>query len=182
MTGYLIVDNHCFVWDGLLPKPSGVKLLEPNHDLIQDAAAVFAAISEALDQAATPIIAATGLPASQIRVLYQLHYQPDVIMGQVAQHLDLGLPTASYHVERLVEAGLVERAESKTDRRSKVVSLTPKGQALINSFLQGPLDHMAGWLAQIKPEELAMLLKGLQALAQVSISAAGTSWHSEQGN
>ena len=149
--------------------------MEPNHDLIQDAALVFTAIAEALDHADQPLILETGLPGSQIRVLYTLHYEKDLNVGQLAQKLDVGLPTASYHVEQLVEAGLVERTENKTDRRSKVVSLTPKGHALINSFLQGQLDQMVSWLAQMRPDDLAMLLQGLKALAQVSSSATDTS-------
>ncbi|MEP7289222.1 MAG: MarR family transcriptional regulator [Chloroflexota bacterium] len=122
--------------------------MDSNHNPIQDAAAVFAAIAEARDHAASPIIMETGLPVSQIRVLYKLHYERDVNMGQLAQHLDIGLPTTSYHVDRMVEAGLVERRESKTDRRSKVISLTPKGQAMINRFLQRPQDQMVSWLVQ----------------------------------
>jgi len=148
--------------------------LESNHDLVQDAAVVFATIAEALDQAAQPIIVETGLPVSQIRVLYTLHYEKDLNVGQLAQRLDVGLPTASYHVEQLVETGLVERTESKTDRRSKVVSLTPKGKTMINSFLQRPIDLMATWLTQLTRDDLAMLHHGLQALAKVSRSAAGT--------
>jgi DNA-binding MarR family transcriptional regulator len=93
-------------------------------------------------------------------------------VGQLAQRLDVGLPTASYHIEQMVETGLVERTECKTDRRSKMVNLTPKGQALINTFLQRPLDVMVSWLSQIKPDDLAMLLQGLKALAQVSNAAA----------
>jgi len=142
--------------------------LDQNQDRIQDAARVFAAIAEALEGAAAPVIAETGLPTSQIRVLYKLHYEREASIGRIAEHLDVGLPTASYHVEQLVEAGLVERRESKTDRRSKVISLTPTGHAMINRFLQAPLDLMVRWLSQLQSDDMAKLSQGLKALAQVS--------------
>jgi DNA-binding MarR family transcriptional regulator len=147
--------------------------MNQEHPLIQEAARIFAELAEVLKEVDTPLVTATGLPKSQIRVLYLLYYEKEANVGQLAKHLDVGLPTASYHVDQMVEAGLVERMENKTDRRSKVIRLTPEGRAIINSFFQASLDQMTLWLTRLPTDDLMMLIQGLRSLAEVSQAIAG---------
>ena len=58
------------------------------------------------------------LTAAQLKVLFTLAFENQATIGTVAHTLRISPPTASHLVERLVQAGLVERVESTRDRRS----------------------------------------------------------------
>ncbi len=78
-------------------------------------------------------------------------------MSTIAQALGIGLPTASHLVEKLVRAGLVQRAEDPKDRRHTLVHLTQQGEDLIEHLSQDRLELLRLWLSQLTEEELTAL-------------------------
>jgi DNA-binding MarR family transcriptional regulator len=80
----------------------------------------------ALDRELT---AAHGLSASEFEVLQQLHQaRPHSLrMGALADGAHLSQSALSRLVTRLVDDGLLQRAECVKDRRSLFVELTPAG-------------------------------------------------------
>src|SRR3990172_4618750 len=73
----------------------------------------------------------TGLSNPQISTLMRLHYHGVCGVSEIGVHLDVTNAAASQMVERLVQQGLLERAEHPDDRRAKQLTLTRKGRALI---------------------------------------------------
>jgi DNA-binding MarR family transcriptional regulator len=96
-------------------------------------------------------------------------------IGQVAETLHVGLPTASHLVERLVQEGLVDRNVDADDRRRSLAALTPRGEQLVARLRQGSVTHMRAWAQALSEDERSALAFGLQALAQ----AAQASHHDE---
>ena len=92
-------------------------------------------------------------------------------MSTIAQALGIGLPTASHLVEKLVRAGLVQRAEDPNDRRQTLVRLTQQAEDLIEHLNQDRLELLRLWLSQLTEEELTALRVGLQALVRVTETA-----------
>jgi DNA-binding MarR family transcriptional regulator len=74
--------------------------------------------------------AAHGLSASEFEVLQQLHQaRPSSLrMSELADGAHLSQSALSRLVSRLVDDGLVQRAECANDRRSLFVELTPAGE------------------------------------------------------
>src|SRR5205807_10147691 len=68
------------------------------------------------------------LTMAQLKVLLTLAFEDEATIGKIAETLGIGPPTASHLVDRLVQAGLVERVERSTDRRYTLASLTPQGE------------------------------------------------------
>ena len=82
---------------------------------------------------------------------------------QVAKHLGIGEPTASYLVDKLVRAGLVDRSEDPMDRRRAIVRLSPMGEELIEKLL-GWEEFLGEWLHKVPEEDLSRFQHGLNAI------------------
>jgi DNA-binding MarR family transcriptional regulator len=75
----------------------------------------------------------------------------------------VGLSTGGHLVDRLVQAGLAGRAEDAGDRRRTMAHLTPKGEDLYARLLNRT-QHLQSLLQRMREDELAALLRGVQAL------------------
>jgi DNA-binding MarR family transcriptional regulator len=64
-------------------------------------------------------------------------------------------PTATRVLDRLEDAGLVERTPDPDDRRSSLVSSTPEGRALLAAVRDRKDLYLAQRLDRLSPEDLA---------------------------
>ena len=81
-----------------------------------------------------------GAGSGRIKVLFLLTEQP-MTLAQLAEAHGVDRPYATIIVDKLERLGFVERQPHPSDRRSKIVSLTPAGReaaALANSILSEP--------------------------------------------
>ncbi|MCZ7569672.1 MAG: MarR family transcriptional regulator [Ardenticatenaceae bacterium] len=141
---------------------------KPRRALVDEVIEAHRAIMRGLHQAAGPSWLEVDLTMAQLKTLIALADQEPITIGQLAGALSVSLPTASHLADRLVHAGLVQRAEDPGDRRRTLVSLTPQGQALVGRLRDGGREHFRVWLSRLSEEDLGTLLRGLQALAEAS--------------
>ncbi|HEX4216469.1 MAG TPA: MarR family transcriptional regulator [Candidatus Dormibacteraeota bacterium] len=106
------------------------------------------------------------LTLPQLRCLFVIARHEPLPMGGVARALGVQLSTTSSLVDRLVEAGLVQRREDPRDRRRTLASTTAAGAALVRRLRQGSLETLQGWLDAMSAEDLGALVQGLEALAR----------------
>jgi len=102
-----------------------------------------------------------GVTAVQLLVLRSLHKHPDATLGCLAQELLLSNSTVSGVIDRLVDAGLVQRSRAEGDRRQLAVSLTEEG-ARIQKQAFSPSSSLMRKLHRIldiPEEELRHLLR-----------------------
>jgi DNA-binding MarR family transcriptional regulator len=81
-----------------------------------------------------------GAGSGRVKVLFLLTKQP-MTLAQLAEAHGVDRPYATIIVDKLERLGFVARQPHPSDRRSKVVSLTPAGRdaaALANSILSEP--------------------------------------------
>src|SRR5512135_3290827 len=74
---------------------------------------------------------ASGLSMPQFSILMQLYYRGHCGISDISDRFEISAAAASQHVENLVQAGLLERAEDPRDRRAKQIQLSEKGRALL---------------------------------------------------
>jgi MarR family transcriptional regulator, organic hydroperoxide resistance regulator len=103
------------------------------------------------------------LTLPQFKMLVIISKAESSTVGGIAEQLGVGEPTASYLIERLVQAGFAERAENPSDRRKAMIRLSPEGTALLER-LQGPRNWLQDLLSDLDPEDLAALRRGLGAV------------------
>jgi DNA-binding MarR family transcriptional regulator len=83
---------------------------------------------------------------------------------QLMDALGLTSGTISVRIDRLAEAGLVERKPDPADRRSVLVTLTPAGQQQFDQLAPRHLRNEARLVAALDPDEQAELARLLQVL------------------
>lgn len=103
------------------------------------------------------------LTLPQFKMLVIVSQAEPSTMGCIAEQLGIGEPTASYLVDRLVQAGLVERSEDPADRRRAMIRLSAEGRTLLDKLI-GPRNWLDDQLRGLDCEDLAALRRGLRAV------------------
>jgi DNA-binding MarR family transcriptional regulator len=109
---------------------------------------------------------ATGASVAQWRALKALVRHPGINQGQLAEILEVEPITACRMIDRLEEAGFVERRRDPADRRAWRLHLTDKSAPVLEELhvLAGDLieETLQGFSSKQR-EELIAALEGLRA-------------------
>jgi MarR family transcriptional regulator, organic hydroperoxide resistance regulator len=151
----------------------GQKMLSLNDPLKHDVVELLRELLHALLMSSVPAWIDLQLTVPQLRTVFIIAHGQSSSVTQIAQHLGIGEPTASHLIERLVQAGLVERTEDPDDRRRARVRLAPAGEGIIEKLL-GWEDLLGGWLYKLPKDDLSHLRQGLQALVDELHAQAST--------
>jgi DNA-binding MarR family transcriptional regulator len=106
----------------------------------------------------------TGLSFSQINILMRLLHGGSTGVSEIGGQLGVTNAAASQAVDRLVQAGLIERTEDPIDRRAKKLALTPKGRALIEQGIEVRSQWVEGLTDSLTPEQQSMIISALTLL------------------
>ena len=98
-----------------------------------------------------------GLSIPQFDLLSTLTEQEGLSQQELAQRLYVTKGNVSGLLDRMVEAGLVERRSTPDDRRSNALFLTPKGRALAEEGIAAQNAYVTRTLGTLDPRELADL-------------------------
>jgi DNA-binding MarR family transcriptional regulator len=107
------------------------------------------------------VVGEAGLTPLQYGALIHLSKltgKPGIEQNSLAARLNIDRNTASLIVEQLVKKALVERQVNGSDRRARLLSLTPKGERLYVQLRPAHLAANEGILAPITPRERKLLL------------------------
>ncbi len=115
------------------------------------------------------------LTSGQLKLLFWLTSAGEQPMSHIARALGVSLPTATSVVDRLVEAGILEREHSPIDRRVVLVRASRKGQALAARLRQINEDEWRRIIDQLSDDETGPVYKALQILTRAAQAVVGTS-------
>jgi len=105
-----------------------------------------------------------GVTGPQARLLLQLHRRPGENQGFYAEQLEVEPITLCRMVDRLEEAGMVERRRDPADRRAWQLHLTDKSRKVVAQLQQrvdSLVDDMLRGLSCDERAEFARLLKAV---------------------
>ena len=108
----------------------------------------------------------SGITALQWRLVTYLIRHDGIRQGPLAELIEVEPITLSRMVDRMVEAGLVERRADPTDRRAWLLHLTPRAHAMIESKSQlvGQLtDEATEGLSAAEHDQLIALVERVRA-------------------
>jgi len=112
----------------------------------------------------------TGLSMPQFSILMQLHHKGPCGMSQVSNRFDIPAAAASQLVEKLVQAGYLDRAEDPADRRAKLLTLSAKGEKLIQQGTEERYRWMDDLTSKLSREEQAKVVEALNILTKAAQS------------
>ncbi|HEY6663257.1 MAG TPA: MarR family transcriptional regulator [Sphingomicrobium sp.] len=120
--------------------------------------------AHALRKAFTRRAASLGVTGAQWKVLLKLTLKPELRQTDLADLLDIEPITLTRIIDRLQEAGLVERIPDPADRRAWRLHVTAKAQPVVEK-LRGIAEEMtADAFAGVDPKDIETTRK---VLAQV---------------
>ncbi len=118
------------------------------------------AVRRLFDQRAS----AMGVTRAQWRVLARLKREPGLRQVELAERLDMEPITLCRIVDRLEEAGLVERKTDPSDRRAWLLELTAKADPLVKQLRVLARGIAEEAMDRISENELRQLQGGLAAI------------------
>jgi DNA-binding MarR family transcriptional regulator len=110
----------------------------------------------------------TGLSMPQISILMQLHHKGPCGMSQVSDRFDITAAAASQLVDKLFQAGYLERTEDPTDRRAKLLTLSAKGEELIQQGTEERYRWMDDLTSNLSIVEQAKVVEALNILTKAA--------------
>jgi MarR family 2-MHQ and catechol resistance regulon transcriptional repressor len=119
---------------------------------------------QSLERHAMPSIAGTGLCFSDFAVMEILLHKGPLPVNTLGAKVALTSGSATAAIDRLSAKGLVRRADDPHDRRARIVHLTTKGKALIESAFrnhESDMEAAANGLSASERQTLITLLKKL---------------------
>jgi DNA-binding MarR family transcriptional regulator len=111
----------------------------------------------------------SGLSMPQFGVMMRLHYHGQCGLTDLSEHMEITNAAASQLVDKLVQSGLLERAEDPNDRRAKQLTLTAKGRKLIEAGIQERyrwVEELAVNLSAAEREKVSEALETLTHAAR----------------
>jgi DNA-binding MarR family transcriptional regulator len=142
---------------------STVDVADPDLDAVMRASRVIAGIvAESVAQVGDAIT----MP--QLRALVLVATRSDVNASAVAAALDVHPSNATRLLDRLVQAGLLDRRDAATDRRNVELSLTTEGVNLLDSVMEHRRQAFERILSRMRPAERRRLGTALQAFADAA--------------
>lgn len=107
-----------------------------------------------------------GLSLAKFDVLAQLdRYRDGLALGQLSQNLKVSGGNVSGLVQRLLADDLISKEMSSEDRRSFIVRLTPKGDALFRKSAEIHKKHLGKRFENVPVQELDNALNVLRSLS-----------------
>jgi len=95
----------------------------------------------------------------QFAALDAIHDAPDMDQARLAATIGYDRATIGGVVERLEQKGLLERKVSPTDRRARVLRLSPEGVQVLTKVRPVVITAQAEILGPLSPEERATFLR-----------------------
>jgi len=105
-----------------------------------------------------------GVTRAQWRVLFRLSRSPGLRQVELAEMLDVEPITLSRILDRLADAGLVDRLADPDDRRARRLHLTTKAEPTIVKLRRVADRLFAEAVAGIEPDDLARMKANLAAI------------------
>lgn len=112
-----------------------------------------------------------GLSIPQFDLLSTLTEREGISQSELAERLYVTKGNVSGLVDRLVQAGLVERRAIAGDRRSYAMHLTPEGRRLAEAGIASQRAFIAGTLGKLPAGDLAELDRLVRDWRDVSRAA-----------
>jgi DNA-binding MarR family transcriptional regulator len=105
-----------------------------------------------------------NLSISQLKSLVYIHCKGRESFGGLARALGVTPSVVTGIIDRLVLQGMVNRAGGQEDRRIQWLTVTDKGNALLNRIKENQFQDISSVLKLMSDEDLTSYVKGFSAL------------------
>ena len=133
---------------------------------------VIARAYRAMESFVEHSVASLGIGLSDFMILEALLHKGPMTMTALCDAALLANASMTSAIDRLEEKKFVERATDKTDRRARLVQLTPDGTALIKRLYPRHLKDLDEVMKDVPSAERAELRRGLKTIGLAAQAAS----------
>ena len=108
-----------------------------------------------------------GIPLSHVQVLAMLEEVGSMSVSEISKRFGIAKPNITPLVDRLVNAGLVDRVRSETDRRVVNIVILPAGRDRLDQIQSALNEHVASWQYALTADEFVRLASALDDLVEI---------------
>jgi DNA-binding MarR family transcriptional regulator len=116
----------------------------------------------------------------QMAALSAIYWYPGIDLSTLAEYIGYDAATIGSLVNRLVAKRLVSRRVGKQDRRTRNLTLTPRGEAFLNLVFRDASRVEAELLAVLTDEERRVFMDLLYRVVEAAASRAGAAFASSE--
>jgi DNA-binding MarR family transcriptional regulator len=109
----------------------------------------------------------SGYGPTLVAALSTIERHGPLTLGELAAREQVSPPTTTKVVEKLVDAGFVDRSVDADDRRVSRVSITPKGAKQLQTFRTRRTEWLTARLGELDDTDLERLAAALPVLEQL---------------
>jgi DNA-binding MarR family transcriptional regulator len=118
-----------------------------------------------LIQAGESITQPIGQSSARWQVLGRV-FEPQTV-AEIAREIGHARQSVQRVADVLVEEGLIVYKPHPTDRRTKLLELTPQGQAVLSAIYQRQLEWSQQIMAKLDPVQLITIAQALEVIGQI---------------
>lgn len=108
-----------------------------------------------------------GIPLSHVQVLAMLEEVGSMSVSEISKRFGIAKPNITPLVDRLVNAGLVDRVRSESDRRVVNIVILEEGRNRLRQIQSALNEHVAGWQNVLTAEEFDRLDRALIDIVEI---------------
>lgn len=108
-----------------------------------------------------------GIPLSHVQVLAMLEEVGSMSVSEISKRFGIAKPNITPLVDRLVNAGLVDRVRSEKDRRVVNIVILEEGREQLRQIQAALNEHVASWQNTLSGEELLRLDRALIDIVEI---------------
>jgi len=124
-------------------------------------------IIRAIDLRSKQLSREVGLTGPQLLVLQNIGAQPNIMVRQIAENINLSPATVTSILDRLEARGLVNRVRSTEDKRKVAISLTGSGEASLQAAPLPFQEHFTNRFRQLEEWEQSQMVATMQRIASM---------------
>lgn len=108
-----------------------------------------------------------GLPMSHFQVLALLEERESMSISEISDFFDIAKPNITPLVDRLVNAGLVDRVRSTTDRRVVNVVIQKEGRKRLREIRSSLIGGIENWSSILSMDDFRELNASLESVVRL---------------
>ena len=139
-----------------------------SNDIIEDTIRIWDKVFLDMSSTMPYELYELGVKIPEIRMLQYLNQNDSMSMSSIARWMNVGNPTATAIVDRLVERGLVFRERDQGDWRVVLCRLTDTGKRLIDGHGNPIMKEFRSRLERLTNRQLKNLVRALRAVLRVT--------------
>jgi DNA-binding MarR family transcriptional regulator len=114
----------------------------------------------------TRYVKSLGFSMPQFFMLMQVYYKKQCGISDLSERLEITAAAASQTVEKLVQAGYLDRTEDPSDRRAKQVTLSAKGSEMIEKSIAERFRWVDKMVETLNADERDRVAEALKVLTK----------------